>query len=228
MKAIIVDMFEKHEALLDRLARRPYVRSYVVGLRLRWEQFTEPPPEPPAQVVEAVQARTAAEEEEAWFNQSDEEDAGRKGESVHLPVKRKRVAQSGASAPSPKRQTPPTAALGLDYDDASDSEGSTGGESPKARPSAPTPEAAEADLAEGLSEVEQKIRAKRLRDEDEDEGVFAQLVAPKDGAAEAVSPSGPLQSAVKTESEVDLGGAGKDKKIKLSLGSLGRTLGGKV
>lgn len=211
MKAIIVDMFEKHEALLERLSTRPYVRPYIYGLKIRWAQFVEPPPEPPAQIAEAVQARSAAEEEEAWFNQSDEEeDSGRK---VRLPAKRKRLPHSGA--PSPKRQTPPSAALGLDYDDDSGSEGSAGGESPKMRPSAPTPDA-EANLADGLSDVEQKIRAKRLREEEEDDGVFASLVGAKEEPAETpVSP-------VKEEAEV------KDKKIKLSLGSLGRTLGGKV
>lgn len=231
-----MDMFDKHEALLSRLTERPFVRAYVLGLRLRWEQFKEPPPQPPPQVVADANKRTAAEEEEAWFNESDD-DADADGETAvpHVPVKRKRAQQSG---PSPKRlSSGGGSALGLDYDDASDSDGSAGAESPKAtRPAVPTPQT-DSELVEGLSDVERKVRAKRIRNEEEEEGsAFTELMgggkgapatAPKDAPGVAL----PVKVVHEEAAPAEGGGgsAGKDKKIKLSLGSLGRKFkGGKV
>lgn len=95
MKGIIVDIFEKHEPTMVRLAERPYVRPYILALRVRWDQYREPPP--PPQATESNQTVSAAEEEEAWFN-SDE------------PVR--------------KRTKPPAQGLLDEYDDASDSEDS--------------------------------------------------------------------------------------------------------
>lgn len=225
-----MDMFDKHGDLLSRLTERPFVRAYVMGLRLRWEQFKEPPPQPPPQVVAEASKRTAADEEEAWFNQSDDE-ADADGESTvsHVPVKRKRAKQSG---PSPKRLSAGGgSALGLDYDDASDSDGSAGAESPKSRLSVPAPET-DSELAEGLSDVERKIRAKRIRNEEEEEGsVFTELMTGGKGAVAQKDASGaalPVKL-VHDEAAPAEGGAGKEKKIKLSLGSLGRKFrGGKV
>lgn len=179
MKGIIVDMFERYESTMARLAERPYVRSYMMGLRLRWDQYKEPPPRP-ATAVEANQTRSAADEEEAWFNRSDEEAES----SSLLPVKRKRAAGSSA-----KRSE--GAALGLDYDDASDSEGE--GDSKGNQ------------LAEGLTDVELKIRAKRLREE-EDEGLVVRAASKK---VEATAEQG-----------------GKEKKIRLSFAGLGKKLSG--
>ncbi|KLT39487.1 DUF625-domain-containing protein [Cutaneotrichosporon oleaginosum] len=229
MKAIIMDMFDKHEALLNRLTERPFVRAYILGLRIRWDQFKEPPPQPPPQAVAEAAKRTAADEEEAWFNQSDDEvDGNRDNSTRHVPVKRKRAPQS---APARKRlSSGGGSALGLDYDDASDSDGSAGGESaggesPKVAPIQTA--TADSELAEGLSDVEQRVRAKRIRKEEEEESsAFSELmgggnkVATKDG-----SPGG---NKVVHGHE---GGspAGKDKKIRLSLGGIGRKFrGGKV
>lgn len=73
--------------------------------------------------------------------------------------------------------------LGLDYDDNSDStdsEGSTGNtSSPRAGPSAPQPEpdlAPTEELAEDLGDVAMKMRSKRQREEEDDEG-FAGLLS---------------------------------------------------
>lgn len=247
MKPIIVDMFEKYEPVMTRLAERPFVRSYVLGLRIRWDQYKEPPPPPPPQTAESSKARTVAEEEDAWFQQSDDEDANGGDTSTsdsssesQVPAKRKRVFQ--ATGPSPKRPSPskPTPALGLDYDDASDSEGSTDGESPKATGRRPSPsiDSTETEhLAEELTDVEQKVRAKRMRNEEEEEeaGGFADLVkGVKKGGAGSAS-GGPQASArtVKEEKESTAEGAasggsggGKEKKIRLSLSGLSKKFGG--
>ncbi|BEJ13212.1 hypothetical protein CspHIS471_0303860 [Cutaneotrichosporon sp. HIS471] len=193
MKAIIMDMFDKHEAQLTRLTERPFVRAYVLGLRIRWEQFKEPPPQPPPQAIVEATKRTATDEEEAWFNQSDDEtDAEGESTAPHVPVKRKRTQQSG---PAPKRLSSGGggSALGLDYDDASDSDGSAGGESPKIVPANP-PAGTESELVEGLSDVEKRVRAKRIRQEEEEEGsALSDLIggskagAPKDGSSGVVA-----------------------------------------
>lgn len=230
MKPIVMDMFDKHEALLSRLTERPFVRAYILGLRLRWEQFKEPPPQPPPQVVAEASKRSAADEEEAWFNQSDDEEGDADGESTvpSLPVKRKR-AQQQSGGPSPKRLSAGSgsSALGLDYDDASDSDGSTGAESPKVRPLVPAPEP-DSDLVEGLSDVERKIRAKRIRNEEEEEGsAFTELMSgPRKDASGAAFP---VKVVHEEDAATEGGGAGRDKKIRLSLGNLGRKLrGGEV
>lgn len=228
MKAIIMDMFDKHEALLTRLTERPFVRAYILGLRIRWDQFKEPPPQPPPQAVAEASKRTAADEEEAWFNQSDDEtEADGDSTTLHMPIKRKRTQQRG---PAPKRlSSGGGSALGLDYDDASDSDGSAGGESPKIGPTNP-PAATDSELVEGLSDVEKRVRAKRIRKEEEEEGsAFSELMGgsnktggPKDGSGGAVK-------VVHEEGAEGGGPPGKDKKIRLSLGGIGRKFrGGKV
>jgi hypothetical protein len=220
MKPIIMDMFDKYEPIMTRLAERPFVRAYAHGLRTRWEQYKEPPPPPPAQVVEQEKTRSAAEEEEAWFIQSDEEDADADGSgSPQVPSKRKRLLQAG---PSSKRQLSSKAGgLGLDYDDASDSEGSAD-ESPKQPP--PAENGYEEDA---LSDVMLKARAKREREEqeNEEEGAFANLLAGKKPPGEAGDSSkAPTSEASSSADATD--GDSPEKKIKLSLGSLGKKLGG--
>ncbi len=229
MKTIIMDMFDKNEALLTRLTERPFVRAYILGLRIRWEQFKEPPPQPPPQAIAEATKRTAADEEEAWFNQSDDDtDADGEATALHMPVKRKRAQQSG---PAPKRlSSGGGSALGLDYDDASDSDGSAGGESPKIAPTNP-PSATESELVEGLSDVEKRVRAKRIRKEEEEEGsAFSELMG--GGSKSSTPKEGGSGGAVKVvhEEGVESGSpAGKDKKIRLSLGGIGRKFrGGKV
>jgi len=188
MKAIIVDMFEKYEPTMLRLSERPYARSYILGLRAKWDQYREPPPQPTVQAVESNQTRSIADEEEAWFHRSDEDDAS----TSILPVKRKRL-QGGKRKPPAKS----SGALGLDYDDASDSEGSVEGDSPKSSETT--------QLVDDLTDVELKIRAKRQRaEQDEGDGALADLVG----------------KTVKKEQQSDT----KEKKIRLSLGGLGKKL----
>lgn len=219
MKPIITDMFEKYEPIMSRLADRPFVRAYALGLRIRWEQYKEPPPPPPPQVVEQERTRSAAEEEEAWFIQSDDEDAHADGSAnPQVPSKRKRLLQAG---PSSKRQlSSKVGALGLDYDDASDSEGSAD-ESPKQ----PPPENGHEEDA--LSDVMLKARAKREREEQENEedGAFANLLAGKKPPGEGTESSKPPPKSESTPTPEDEGD-GQEKKIKLSLGSIGKKLGG--
>lgn len=219
MKPIIMDMFDKYEPIMTRLAERPFVRAYAQGLRTRWEQYKEPPPPPPAQVVEQEKTRSAAEEEEAWFIQSDEEDADADGSgSPQVPSKRKRLLQAG---PSSKRQLSSKAGgLGLDYDDASDSEGSAD-ESPKQ----PPPENGHDEDA--LSDVMLKARAKREREEEEneEEGAFASLLAGKKPPSE-VSDSSKASASEGSSSAGAAEGDSPEKKIKLSLGNVGKKLGG--
>lgn len=218
MKPIITDMFDKYESIMSGLAERPYVKAYAHGLRVRWEQYKEPPPPPPAQVVEQERTRSAAEEEEAWFIQSDDEEADADGSgSPQVPSKRKRLLQAG---PSSKRQlSSKVGGLGLDYDDASDSEGSAD-ESPKQ----PPPENGHEEDA--LSDVMLKARAKREREEqeNEEEGAFASLLAgkkpPGEGNETAKAPAAEGSSSAEAE------GDAQEKKIKLSLGNLGKKLGG--
>jgi protein phosphatase-4 regulatory subunit 3 len=210
MKAIISDMFDKYEPVMIRLAERPFVRACVLGLRARWDQNREPPPQPTLQAADSNQARTAAEEEEAWFNRSDEE--GTSGSNV-VPVKRKR--------PQQKRKSPAKGALGLDYDE-SDSEGSVEGDSPKVTETT--------QLAEDLTDVELKIRAKRQRaeQEEEEDGAMAGLLGKPGAVGRKLRGE---KSEQKSEQKGDEGEAAggsnqvKDKKIRLSLTGLGKKLG---
>ena len=150
-------------------------------------------------------------DEESYFQASDEEEIGPKvpvSASIS-PHKRKR-AQSGALTPPPKRPAAPSpgrmaagnsAALGLDYDDGSDSEGSSGAQSPVVKPTpggSPISAQGQAsgrgttppkELAEDLGDVAMKMRAKRLREEEEEEG-FAGLLAKQSKKAEGQSTLG--------------------------------------
>lgn len=217
MKPIITDMFDRYEPIMSRLAERSFVRAYAIGLRVRWEQAKEPPPPPPAQVVEQEKSRSTAEEEEAWFIQSDDEDADTDGSgSPQVPSKRKRLLQAG---PSSKRQLSSKAGgLGLDYDDASDSEGSADEGSKQAPKNGHEEDA--------LADVMLKARAKREREEQENEGdgAFANLLVGKKPSEN--SSASPKSAAAEGSSATDGEGDSQEKKIKLSLGSVGKKLGG--
>lgn len=238
MKPIIVDMFDKHEDIMTRLAGRPFVRGYVVGLRVRWEQYKEPPPAPPPQVAESSKIRSSADDQDGWFNQSEDETEGETetaAAGAHVPLKRKRGLQAGNAG---KRQSPAktttSPALGLDYDDASDSDGSTGGESPKVRPvSLNFGDLADTQhqLSDDLSDVALKIRAKRMREEEEEEaGGLADLIGGGKGSSVKKEPAKEAEGA--SRAPVAGGGSpaaaadGKEKKIRLSLGGLGKKLSG--
>ena len=162
----------------------------------------------------------AAEAEEDYFNASDEEEIGPK-----LPVKRKRMMTLGGGH-ARKRSG---GMLGLDYDDSSDSEGSTGGQSPRLTDpnvteesqSGPAITPSEA-LQEDLGDVTLRMRAKRERDEEEEEGFVGMLL----GKPPAAIPT-------KREKEIEGGGGKGDgtpvkesHKLKLSFGGFGRKLGG--
>ncbi|WOO79694.1 putative protein [Vanrija pseudolonga] len=238
MKPIIVDMFDKHEDIMTRLGDRPYVRGYVVGLRVRWEQYKEPPPAPPPPVAESSKIRSSADDQDGWFNQSEDETEGETEAAVagaHVPLKRKRGLQAGNAG---KRQSPAkttaSPALGLDYDDASDSDGSTGGESPKVRPVTLTfGDLADTQhqLSDDLSDVALKIRAKRMREEEEEEaGGLADLVGGGKGSSVKKEPAkeggeGASRASVASGSG-PVAADGKEKKIRLSLGGLGKKLSG--
>ena len=187
------------------------------------------------------------------------------------PQKRKRVPTHGGgpSPQPPKRPSAPSpgktaaggagagtsgAALGLDYDDGSDSEGSVGAQSPSITPASSTGAAGEIltppELEEDLGDVAMKMRAKRMREEAEDEefvGLLMRQIPKKEqgtkrttrGAAAAGAGGGKGgeagdggsaggQARIKEEPK---GSTGKEKesgkKIRLSLGSFGKRLGTK-
>jgi len=225
IKPIINYLFENFRPRLDALSTRPFLRGFLQGLTTRWEQNNEPPPAPPAAEAESSKwANRAAEvEEEEYFNASDEEEIGPKP-----PVKRKRVVTYGGGH-TKKRSG---GALGLDYDDGSDSEGSNGGQSPRIpmgprkEDAPPTPGTASEELEGDLGDVAMRMRAKRLREEEEEEG-FAGMMA---GKAAATTPK--KEKETKKEKE-NVGGGGKregtpikEKKIRLNFGALGKKLGG--
>ena len=138
------------------------------------------------------------------------------GVSTISPQKRKRSAQNGPplkrpSAPSPGKMSTGHRASGggglVDYDDTSDSDGSSGAQSPVIKgktsihPTSPSPssgtagnggssigdEQMEERLEEDLGDVAAKMRAKRAREEEEEEGFAGLLVKKKDEAGSAAA-----------------------------------------
>lgn len=132
--------------------------------------------------------------------------------------------------------------MGLDYEDNSDSEGSTGAASPRLEPASASA-TDESELADDLGDVAMKMRQKRQREEDDDEG-FAGLL----GKASAMGGGGRATAVVDDAGEApkegwlaslrlkdkdrdkdkDKAGSGKEeggKKIRLNLG-MGKRLGG--
>ena len=165
---------------------------------------------------------TAEADEESYFQGSDEEEEtiGPKmpASSSISPQKRKRMQASAATPPTPPPRRPAApspgrmaagnavasgSALGLDYDDGSDSEGSSGAQSPRVKPmsSSASPSAAlqgkrvargdtpPEELEEDLGDVAMKMRAKRLREEEEEEG-FAGLIVKQSKKTERMNGQG--------------------------------------
>jgi protein phosphatase-4 regulatory subunit 3 len=240
----------------------------------RWEQLNEPPPPPPVIEAESSKAwsRAAEAQEEEYFNASDDEEIGPKPPAeVRPPIKRKRSTPVTPGGPPSKRAAKAAAAaaaaattatvatvtvssapsLGLDYDDGSDSEGSSGGQSPRLAPKAeggtgPPPITPPEELAEDLGDMAMKMRAKRQREEEEDEGFAGLLVkanalggatgkpasaasataAGAETTAEPTGEGGGASTPKKKERSTPLKDAGK--RIRLSLGSMGigKALGG--
>jgi protein phosphatase-4 regulatory subunit 3 len=238
---------------LEALANRPYLRQIIFGLTVRWQQNNEPPPPPVQPEAESSSSwqRTAAAQEEDYFNGSDEDEdvigpklpstassattnAG--GAFTISPQKRKRSAQNGPplkrpSAPSPGKMSTGnrTASSGgglVDYDDASDSDGSSGAQSPVIKskqsilPTSPSPSSGEDDVAlsgganeeerleEDLGDVALKMRAKRAREEEEEEGFGGLLLSKKKEAAAGDSAINASSAALEHEETVK----GEDKK----------------
>lgn len=160
------------------------MRAFVTGLTTRFDQNNEPPPPPAQPEAESSRWTRATEaEEEDYFNASDDEEIGPKLPAVPETKivtwkKRKRMLPRGGA---PKKRAGPVtkngAALGLDYDDGSDSDGSAGSQSPRRGmpPATPPVITPSEELEKDLGDVALKIRAKRQREEEEEEG-FASLV----------------------------------------------------
>ncbi|WVR03282.1 hypothetical protein IAU60_000273 [Kwoniella sp. DSM 27419] len=263
IKMFISWLFRSCRDRMDRLAERPFPRAIINGLRSRWEINNEPPPvarvEPSeAESSKAIETRAAAAEEE-YFNASDDEEEsgakaveGTKGSGSPLaPQKRKRMfthgggpkkRPSGARAPGSAAGGASPAgggALGLDYDDGSDSDSSTGGQSPRT-PAEASGETAlgesstgPKDSSEGLDpeEAMQQLRARRKQKEEEDEEVFAGLLGKggsngKGAAASETAEAGTGEGASGKKPGTPVKEMGMGKKLKLNLGGLGKKLGG--
>ncbi|WWD22828.1 hypothetical protein CI109_107322 [Kwoniella shandongensis] len=221
LKAIINYLFENYRERIELLGERPFLRAFVFGLKSRWEMNNEPPPPPPAIEAESSKAwtRNAEAEEEEYFNGSDDEEIGPKQPSASptiavsptaekIPAKRKRMYTHGGGPKKRSTRAGPASpvtgtgtltagqsagggALGLDYDDGSDSD-SSGGASPRIKPdhleqqassSSPivesTPAQSTEELEEDLGDVAMRMRAKRQREEEEEEGFAGLLVGGK-------------------------------------------------
>ncbi len=230
IKPIINYLFDNFRPRIEALSSRPFLRSFIHGLTARWEQNNEPPPAPPPADAESSKAwsnRAAEAEEEDYFNASDEEEIGPKP-----PAKRKRMITIGGGPPKKRGG----GMLGLDYDDG-DSEGSGGSQSPRllavigkeesgSGPVITSPEELEGDLGD----VAMRMRAKRLREEQEEEGFAGMLVAKK---PVWTNPRKEKEKEKEKEEKENVGGGGKregtpikEKKLKLSFTGFGKRLGG--
>jgi protein phosphatase-4 regulatory subunit 3 len=232
IKSVINHIFEKYHPRIQALGERPGLRAFMAALTTRWEQNNEPPPPETAVGMEegwvgldvlyadkdaranrdSVRsfyrqswAKTAMDEDD-YFNASSDEEIGPKPpQPLVAGHKRKRVRSDGATTaggPPGKKMAP--GGLGLDYDDASDSDSSDSA-SPKAtkrspllggseagQALAPSPldlesggpspriklKVPKASLPEALGEVAMKMSQKRQRaEEEEDEGGLAGLMS---------------------------------------------------
>jgi protein phosphatase 4 regulatory subunit 3 len=130
---------------------------------VRFEQNNEPVP-PPQQNVEAEASTTRLrEEEDSYFNHSDEEETVK----IKPSPRKKRKDTPKKISMFVAREKP---ALGLDYDDGSDSEGSAGTQSPRMRPND--------QLENELGDVEMKMKAKREANDEEEEELL--VMPPKE------------------------------------------------
>lgn len=223
---------------MEELGKKPTLTAFIRGLTSRWEQNNEPLPSEATTATVVSVSKSAEAEQEDYFNAESDEEIGPQPPSTSSPVsqpqqkrKRQRTATLGGNMP-PSKKTPPAEGasfLGLDYDDGSDSDGSTGSPRHTAGPMPPSPSGGEtSNLApspmaveetgpaktetpvpaaseEELQEIEQKMRAKRMREEQEEEEEESGLAGLLGGA------KGKKPAVPKEEAE-------KGKKIKLSFG----------
>ncbi|KAK8844620.1 hypothetical protein IAR55_006467 [Kwoniella newhampshirensis] len=226
-----------------------------------------PPPPPAIEAESSkAWTRNAEAEEEEYFNGSDDEEIGPKPPTTSptvslsptaekVPAKRKRMfthgggpkkrsTRAGPASPVTGNATAGTSgsaggggALGLDYDDGSDSDSSGGGASPRIKPDhleqqpptsiEPLPAQTTEELEEDLGDVTMRMRAKRQREEEEDEG-FAGLLVGKGAGGEKQEKETQTQTQPAATAEGKKQGTPvKDigKKIRLNFG-LGKKLGG--
>ena len=152
-------MFDTYRPRIDALTKRPFFRTTLQALHVRWEQNNEPPPPPPPQEEELVRREEGVADE--YFQQTDDE------ETTPTSSKRKRTlaTTSPNKRKSPKSSTIGQSALGLDqYDDNSDSDSG----SPKQK--AEKVDLEKPELAEELGDVAEQMRLKRAREDDEEDG----------------------------------------------------------
>lgn len=113
---------------------------------------------------------------------------------------------------------PAPSALGLDYEDNSDSEGSAGAASPRGGELVPTEE-----LAEEMGDVAMKMRQKRQRAEEDDEGfagLLGKAAAMSRGSQVSVEEGDPKDKLRQKDKDKSPGVVKEElgKKIKLNLG----------
>ena len=198
IKPIINHIFDNYRTRLEALGQRPYLRAFIQGLTTRWEQNNEPPPAPPQLDAEASSNTGSGSgwknqaQEEDYFNGSDEEDTPKRPNKRPKPpfptaTPTRGRANTGVQR-SPTTRSKPSL---VDYDDGSDSDGSNGTQSPR-QPGGSVD--ATQELEEDLGDVAMRMRAKRQREEEDDEG-FAGLL----GIAKAAGGGSMSKEPVKAE-----------------------------
>jgi protein phosphatase-4 regulatory subunit 3 len=179
IKPIINHIFDNYRSRLEALGQRPYLRAFIQGLTTRWEQNNEPPPAPPQLDAEGTASGSASgwktqAQEEDYFNGSDEEETPKRPNKRQKQPIQSKPTTTSTRGRSPSAQRSPNTrskpSLGLDYDDGSDSDGSNGTQSPRQSAAVVT-----AELEDDLGDVAMRMRAKRQREEEDDEG-FAGLL----------------------------------------------------
>ncbi|ODN80464.1 hypothetical protein L202_02704 [Cryptococcus amylolentus CBS 6039] len=121
LKTILNYLFDSYTDRLEALARRPLLRTCLVGLKARWEMNNEPPPLPPGlspSELAASASKTDVGEGDSWiegekreedyFNGSDDDEGSSpsgpsKSEEGSVPAKRKRHPTTSSSGGSNKR-----------------------------------------------------------------------------------------------------------------------------
>ena len=180
IKPIINHIFDNYRARLEALGKRPYLRAFIQGLTTRWEQNNEPPPAPPQLDSEASTNtgsgsgwKTQAQEED-YFNGSDEEETPKRPSKRQKPITNTTLTRGRVTTGVQRSPTTRSKPSLVDYDDGSDSDGSNGTQSPS-QPGSGLGLGATQDLEEDLGDVAMRMRAKRQREEEDDEG-FAGLL----------------------------------------------------
>lgn len=199
IKPIINHIFDNYRACLEALGQRPYLRAFIQGLTTRWEQNNEPTPAPPQLDSEASTNtgsgsgwKTQAQEED-YFNGSDEEETPKRPNKRQKPVQVATPTRGRANTGVQRSPTTRSKPSLVDYDEGSDSDGSNGTQSPR-QPGSGSGLGATQELEEDLGDVAMRMRAKRQREEEDDEG-FAGLL----GIAKAAGGGSMAKEPVKTE-----------------------------